>query len=640
MTIDIASPRLRELSEEDFQQRYDAERFTATVLSNRFGYIVEHMAGSLLRTAFSPILRDWYDFAATLCGPPSTDYMTTGISNSLVFFVGPMMDAVRNTIEEYGPDRLEPGDVIMGNDPYRTGCHPNDLLLCRPVFVDGEIIGFVNIRAHQLDMGGSVPGGFSGTKTSVYENGLVISPRALYRRDEPVAESYGMLLDNVRFGSVIEPDLRNIAGALRLGDRLLVESTERHGSAAVLGAMRYTCDAGEERIADALGSLPDGVYEAEDVLDADGLDEEEEYRIKVSIKKVGERAEVDVSGTSREARTSINGTVLDAKTAVIVALKFLFDPRGAFTSGAMRPIDLVIPERTVISALPPDGVVFLYFEAVNVLFSAVFKALAPALGDRAVAGDVGSNNNHNASGFLEDGTPWLSAAQAGGEHGPWGATRSGDGETYMTSYLANGLDPAIEAIEADAPLVMTRREAVIDSSGPGTNRGGAAQVKDSLWLREADHRSMPLRFRVPSGFGVYGGGDGMVGGVWMWDGSPGAPVLMAMDDAAYAEATPVSGLLDPETNMPDPDGEYKYFASRSVWPTQPMATWRYVVNAGGGWGDPRQRPVDRVLVDVRDGYVSVEGARRDYGVVVVGDPVADPEGLAVDQEATAQLRGS
>lgn len=638
--FETSSVVLRDLDDREFFDRYGCDRFTATVLSSRFGYIVEHLAGSLLRTAFSPILRDWFDFAATVTGPRSTDYLTTGVSNSLVLFVGPMMDAVRNTVEEYGHDRLEPGDVIMGNDPYRTGTHVNDLLLTRPVFVGDEIVAFVNIMAHQLDMGGSVPGGFSGTKTNTYENGLVISPRALFKQDAPVRDAFGLLLDNVRFGGVIEPDLHNMNAALRLGERLVVESAEKYGVEALHGAMRYTCDASAERIARALESLPDGVYEGDDVLDADGLDDTLEYRARVRITKVGSRAEVDLSGTSCQARTSVNATALDAKTAVLVALKLLFDPRGTFTSGALRGIDLLIPDETFVSAQPPNGVVFLYFEATNVLLSAVMKALAPALGPDAVAGDVGSNNNHNASGVLDDGTPWISAAQAGGEHGPWGATRHGDAESYMATYQVNSLDPALEQIEADGPLLITRREALPDTGGPGAFRGGAAQVKDSYWLREANHHSMCLRFKVPSGFGVYGGKDGRVGGVWTWDGGDDAPLLHPLTEDAYADATRVTGLLDPDTGAPSADGEYLYFARQSVWPTKPGATWRYIVNGGGGWGDPLTRDVDRVLSDVRDGYVTVAGARDDYGVVVLGDPETDPEGISVDVEATARLRAA
>ena len=114
---------IRDLPTEEFAARYGTDRFTATVLANRFRYIVEHVCGRLLTAAFSPILRDFYDFAATLTGPPALDYPTPAMSNSIVLFTGTMTDSVRNTIDEYGPERLGPGDVIVANDPYRTG-HP------------------------------------------------------------------------------------------------------------------------------------------------------------------------------------------------------------------------------------------------------------------------------------------------------------------------------------------------------------------------------------------------------------------------------------------------------------------------------------------------------------------------------------
>lgn len=639
LTVDSSlQPSLRDLPESEFRERYSCDRFTATVLSNRFNYIVGHMCTSLLRTAFSPILRDWFDFAATITGPRANDYQTPAISNSLVLFVGTMMDAVRNTVEEYGVDRLRPGDVIIGNDPYRVGTHVNDLLFSKPVFFNDEIIGFINIRAHQLDMGGSVPGGFSGTKTNVYENGLVIPPLALYRDGEPVQEAFSLLLDNVRYGDVIEPDLRNIVSALTLGETLLLQTVERYGVDAYLGAMDYTCDAAEERMSAALAALPDGVYEGEDLVDADGLDDSEEYRVKVKITKVGGRAEVDVSGSSRQARTSINATVLDAKTAVLVALKFLFDPKGSFASGAMRPIDLVIPDGTFLSALPPEGTVFLYFESSNALLTAILRAFEPVLGPDAMAGDLGGNNNHNASGVRADGSPWLSASQVGGEHGPWGATRHGDGETYMTTLQANGLDPALEAIEADSPVVVSRREPVIDSGGPGTHRGGASRMSDSYWLTDAVHHSMGLRFKRASGFGAYGGRDGMTGGVWFWDDGAAAGVQLPVSDDVYRASTAISGVLDPETKVRSRSGEYVFFAKQPEWRTRPNATFRYITNAGGGWGDPLERSFERVLIDVRDGYVSLEGAQRDYGVVVTGDPERAPEQLVIDEAASEELR--
>jgi N-methylhydantoinase B len=624
---------LRELDDAGFAERYGCDRFTATVLGNRFGYLVEHMCGRLLTAAFSPILRDFYDFAATLTGPPQVGWPTPAMSNSIVLFTGTMADSVRNTISEYGIDRLEDGDVIVANDPYRNGTHVNDLLFSRPVFHDGALVAFVNLKAHQLDMGGIVPGGFSVVKRNSYETGLVLSPRALYRAGEPVRETWSLIFDNVRFGAILYPDMQTVCAELELGERLLSETVERYGPEAVHGAMRYVCDASAERMATALAELPDGSWEGEDLMDCDGIDDSEEYRVRVRVTKRADRMEVDFSGTSRQARTCINATVLDAKTTVGVALKYLFDPHGAFTSGLLRNVDLVIPEGTVVSALPPDGAVFAYYEQNQVMISALLRALAGAVGPAAMAGDRGGTDIHNAHGVLPNGTPWVSAAQCGGEIGPFGANRHGDADCQMLSYQANGIAVAVEAIESDVPVALLRAEVVPDSGGPGYHRGGTAMIRDSLWLQPAEHYLMALRYKRASGFGVNGGGDGPTGGIWIFEPGESHP---AADE--FRGSIPLAGVLDPDTNAPSRDGRYVYPFRQPTYHSAAMSVLRYVNSGGGGWGDPFEREPERVMRDVRDGYVTIAGAARDYGVVVVGDPDEDPEGLAVDEEATRKLR--
>ncbi len=154
---------------------------------------------------------------------------------------------------------------------------------------------------------------------------------------------------------------------------------------------------------------------------------------------------------------------------------------------------------------------------------------------------------------------------------------------------------------------------------------------------------MPLHLKKPSGIGVNGGEYGPTGGTWVIE--PAAFDVSSREDAAAdrrrarrADITPVAGTLDPETKLPDPEGEYFYFARVPMWDTKPNTIFRYLTNGGGGWGDPLEREPERVKIDVRDGYVTIEGALRDYGVVVVGDPDNDPEGLTIDAEATARAR--
>jgi N-methylhydantoinase B len=638
-----SAPLLRDLTDERFEATYDTDRFTATVLSNRLRYSVQHVATGLLHRAFSPIIALAYDFAVAVCGPPEQGYQMAAVTNALTVFLGTMADGVRVAVEEFGPERLKPGDLLICNDPSRMGNHPNDVCFIRPVFRDERIISFVVLRAHQIDIGGTVPGGFSGSKRNTYENGLVISPRLMFDGGEPVRETFSLIFDNVRLGQMLLPDFKTMQGCCVLGEQLIQESIDRYGSAAYLGTLRYSCDATAESMRTAFATLPDGDYSGSTSIDADGVDASEEFTVKVLLRKRGTRLEADFSGSSRQARTSINGGALDAKTAVGVGLKMLLDPASEFTSGSFRDIDIVIPPGTVASALPPDGPIMLYWEVGSVIMGALLRALADALGTRAVAGDTGSNNVHNAWGVAADGTPWACSSLAGGETGPWGANSVADGDGHTCPYLLNIMAPSIESLEADFPLRVLRKEYVADTGGAGTNRGGAAILKDVMWTEAAEHQSLPMRLKHASGVGVRGGLDGAGGGVWIFApegaATSGEGVFIAdRDDSVYAGSTPVAGLMDPATHVADPAGDYVYFGAPSVRATAPGATYRYVTNGGGGWGDPFERDPERVRADVRDGYVSIAAATRDFGVVISGDPELDPEKLEIDRDATAELR--
>ena len=634
---------LRALDDADFTARYGADRFTTSVLASRMRYVVQHMSVGLLNNAFSLILRDWYDFAAVISGPPELNYPMSTVSDSLLLFMGTMGEGVRNTVEEIGPGELQPGDVIVTNDPYRGGNHVNDVSFIRPVFHQGRIVAFVTMRAHQLDMGGGVPAGFSGSKRNVYETGLVIPPTFLYRGDRPVASSFHLIFDNARFAALLLADIKSLYQSLLLGERLLLESIERYGVDAFLGAMRYNCDVSADAMRQAISTkIPDGVYQAEDGFDADGVDDSIEYRLKLKLTKHGENIEIDLSGTSVQARSSVNCGPLDVKAAVGVALKMLIEQEAPYSSGCYRNIDLVIPPGTFCSATPPDGPIFLYWESSGPVLLAVFRALSKALNEDAVGGDYGSLMIHNGNG-VKDGIPWVTVAQCGGEHGPWSGTKVADGDSYTVFQLANNIDPATEAIESDIPVVVMRKEYAVDTAGPGANRGGAAVLKDTFWLTDAEHWSMPLHTKSPSGMGVYGGCDGTTQATWMFkpdafDSAREGKLLPTSPDI-YARSTPVGGVLHPQSKQIDPvNGRYFYFASTPIRKTTPHTTFRYQTGGGGGWGDPLTRDPERVKRDVRDEYVSIEGALRDYGVAVRGDPVNDPEGLMVDAEATRQRR--
>lgn len=634
--------RIKDISDAEFAERYHADRFTNAVVLNRLRYTVEHMSAGFMREAFSPIIRDWYDFACTISGPPEQQYPMAVVSNSLMVFLGTMGDATRNTVAEYGPENLKPGDVLICNDPYRGGRHVNDVSFIRPVFHDGRIVSFVNMTAHQLDMGGTVPGGFAATKANVFENGLVIPPMLMWSEDEEVRSTFSLIFDNTRWGAMLLPDFKSIYQYLKLGESLVLENIERYGIDAYLGTLDYACDTSAERMRDAIATIPDGDYHGSALIDADGIDDSLDYTVRVELRKRGNDIEVDLAGTSPQARTCINCGVLDTKTAVGVALTMLLDPQAPFTSGTWRNIDIVSPAGTIVTSLPPDGAIMMFWEASGAVVSAIFDALNSVLGDKGVAGDYGSTNTHNASGVRADGSSWTSATQCGGEHGPWGATAAGDGDSYTVLFTLNNLDPATETIEYDSPIVVMRKEHAIDTGGPGRHRGGAANLKDTLWLTDAAQYLSPFRTKEPSGVGANGGRPGPNGAMWIFPpGLDAERALLGTGDDVYRESTPVAGVLNPASRALDPvDGVYHYFASQPVWKTKAGSVLRCLTNGGGGWGDPLSREPGAVLRDVRDEYISVESAADDYGVVVVGDPRRHPERLRVDEAETARLRSA
>ena len=276
-------------------------------------------------------------------------------------------------------------------------------------------------------MGGIVPGGFSLTKHNVYENGLVLSPRALYRGGEPVRETWSLIFDNVRFGEILFPDMQTICAGLTLGERLLSETRR---------PLRLRRGPGRDRPTSATPPpsawprrwrrSPTASGRARTPPTATASTTTRSTASTSRSPSAAAAPRSTSAGTSRQARTCINATALDAKTTVGVAFKYLFDPRTPFSSGAWRNIDIVLPEGTVVSALPPDGAVFLYYEQSQVMIGALLRALAQAVGAAAIAGDRGTTDIHNASGVHPNGTPWVSAAQLGGELGPFGATEHGD----------------------------------------------------------------------------------------------------------------------------------------------------------------------------------------------------------------------
>lgn len=630
---------LRALTPEQFAARYGCDRFTASILGNRFRYVNQHMATKLRVNAFSYVIRDMDDFCTTVTGPPELDWAMPAASLTNPCHWGPVTDSARVCLEEYGLGNLHPGDVVVCNDGYRAGKHLNDMSFLRPLFWEGRLIGAVHITAHQIDLGSRRPGGVSVGSETVWEDGLLLPPMLLYDRGNPVRSLFSLLAANSRAPDTILADLLVIRASLDLGEELLMESIRRYGIDAYLGAIRYACDAAEEAMGEAIAAIPDGTYAGENVIESDGLADSPQYAVRLTIRKRGTRMEVDFSGTSAASRSAMNCTWLDVKTGLLIALKLLVDPRSPPNSATLRNIDIVLPPDSIVNPQPPASSMY-YFALIQAIIRATLDALNPVLGRQAIGEDCGCASVHHAHGRKADGSPWGGPmVETSVVTSAWGATAGGDGDCNTLLTWMNYPDTGVEVKELAGNMLVMRVEVAADTGGAGRNRGGAGMLSDIHWRHAGFHNQFTTQVGTPPR-GAFGGGSGQIGGEWLFDRAAigGAPGWLdnRIDGEAYALAQPMAGLMDPATNRISLDGQH-VFHERDV-PASAGSIARSLTNGAGGWGNPAERPVERVLRDVRDGYVSLAKAAAVYGVVIEGEPETDPEGLRIDHAGTSALR--
>ena len=621
----------------------------AEIMRNSFVAVVRQMSRLIVRSTFSYIIREAFDFCTAVVAPkqpPELELDIVAMSESLAHFSGCMPFMVRNLVDEYGLENMEDGDVIAINNPYMAGNHIYDNGFFKPIYYQGKFLGAICTKAHILDMGGVVPGGYSVEKRNIWEDGLVISGVPVYRNNQPYKPGFNLYFANSRVPHLVLGDIQALFSAMRFGEKALIGLAQKYGVEHLHEAMAYSLDYAERSMRQGFSWLPDGEYSGEDGLDGDFFNDQP-YDIKCKVTKKGDEVEVDFSGSSRVAASSMNCTVYDTANGTYTAFKWLFDPVNPNNSGAFRPINLVLPENTFISALPPHSTTS-YFDTAEAVFNAVVKALLNGVKERGFGGHYGTNLGLSCNG--QD-------TRSGRERfflvayvalGAFGATDAGDAEHFVSLSQQNIMDPSVEATEEEFPVLILRKEFVQDSGGPGKHRGGTSVLVDRVVLDDTEARNLFLHMKILP-WGCVGGKEGASGGVWMvppdiwkFEEKGLLPTLNGISPPGfYRDYTePLAGYYNPDTHEIDHQGGQWYRGLNRVFQLKRDTTIRIISPGGGGWGDPLERDIELVKRDVRDGYVSLEGAKRDYGVVVKGDPDADPEALEVDYQATEQIRRS
>ena len=556
--------------------------------------VTEDMKTNLTRTAYNMIIYEALDFTVGLFTARGE---TVSIGLGLPMFIRGMAATLKAKLEHFGPDVIEPGDILVTNDAYTTGSHLNHITLSLPIFHDGELVGCSCCMAHWLDIGGVL----GGITTDIYSEGLQIPILKLQRAGEINQDLIEIIKMNVHIPDRAMGDLRAQVIAVKTGERRFLELLNRYGRDDVLGAIDEIMDHSEHAARARTLSIPDGVYEAESFMDDDGVDIGTRIPIRVKVIVEGDGMTVDLSDVSGQVRGFYNSGITTGHACCQVAYKCLTSPTDyPINDGSLRPLKVIVPPGRVVSAVKPAPM-RAWMTIPMTVIDTIFKALAPVIPDRVIAGhhaDLGMAMFHG----LAVKEKRLFIGSSGPLGGGWGAKHNQDGVS-ATVCLNDGdtHNTPVELTENKFPMMIEGHSLIPDSCGAGRNRGGlgieyTVRALSDINITTRSERVHCLPWGLDGGLEASGNGvDLRLNGEWK-DDLPNAKVFAA--------------------NLKEGDA------------------YRIRSGGGGGFGAPRERSIEAVVSDVRQGYISVEAAASLYGVVI-DEATMEPDIAATEQARAA-----
>jgi N-methylhydantoinase B len=573
----------------------DVDPITLQVIYARLAGIVQEMQNSLFRTGYSTIIRESQDAS---CAILNTRGEVIAQHVVLPLHMGAFPACAAGLLRHYPPAEIREGDAFIVNHPYLGGSpHAPDMAVLVPVFYGGEWVGFAASIAHKSDIGGTVPGSGSGQAREIYQEGLHLPPVRFASAHRPVKEIEAILTANSRTPEVVIGDIRGQVGSGRLGERRVAELMERYGKETVIASTELLSSYTESRVRKAIASWPDGRSEGESFVDNDGIDLDKPIRVHVAVEKTGDRIHFDFTRSSDQTRGPANIRPPLVRACCTYCLISLVDPHLPINQGLARVVEATFREGSVVDPRFPAAV-NTYMPTALVAVEAIFKAIGSFVPEKRIAGGSGSAAIALGGSAAAGGRSYVHyEIFSGGTGARWGK----DGVTATAFHLSNCKTAAIEIIESEFPTRVERFEILRDSGGAGTWRGGLGFARDYRILQGEVRFSMRTDKHVIEPWGGEGGKEGGRG------------------------ACVINPTTAAEMRLPSRFGDVRLRQGDLLRLERP---------GGGGMGDPLGRPTDRVLEDVRQGYVSRERAEADYGVVIRSDGV-DP---VLDRGATERIR--
>ena len=555
---------------------------TLEVIWSRLISVVDEQAAALIHSSFTTVVREAGDLSAGVF-----DRAGNMIAQSVTGTPGhinTMANCVRKyVVPNYPIDSLDPGDTLITNDPWEASGHLFDLTIVSPVFYRGRGVAWFASTCHAVDIGGATMG---GDARSLYEEGLAIPLMKLFRGGDANQQLLDIIRANVRVPDQVIGDIYAQEVGNQVGARKLIEMLEEYKLPDIEAVSTQILDRTEGAVRDAIRALPDGVYR--NTITIDGFDAP--LTVACEIEVQGDALSVDYAGSSSQVDRGINVVLNYTHAYTTYTLMAALAPGIPNNEGAFRPIEVRAPLGSILNCTRPAPVSARHLIG-HFVSQPLLTALSEVVPEQIIANGSAGLWNTMMDGIDEDGREFAYVFfSAGG----MGAAHNRDGLS-ATAFPSGIMGVPVEAIETAAPLLMHRRELRVDSGGAGRFRGGLGQVMELEIITgaPANHSCMYDRTGNPAQ-GLLGGKSGAAGDVRLTDGS-----------------------------RPHPKSHYVLQPGQRVLLKLP---------GGGGYGEPFEREPLRVLEDVKQGYVTIVAAERDYGVVI------HPAKMTVDEAMTTKLR--
>jgi len=575
----------------------EIDPITLSTVWHSFQTLVREMRHMVTRTSQSYLMSQLKDVSVGLwLADGSTVAMPQGL---LCQFMGTKY-AIQAVKEQFGDD-LHPGDVILTNDPYKgMTVHLPDWGFIRPIFFEGELLFFTLVRGHQQDTGGSFPGGYFPNSIDIHAEGLCIPPTKVFEADRERTDVMKLIWNNVRWPEAVRVDNYAMVATTRFAEKRVQEVLKRYGKETVMACIKEMLDRSERAVRAEIAAIPDGTYSGQAATDDDGTILDEPVWVRVDITVKGDSITVDFSRSDAQRKGFVNCPFAASYAIAVGSMMLLFDPALAdyHNEGSLRPITVITPPGSVVHPLYPATVGAAPVNVGHQIATSVHDALSKARPNRAMAAWGKRRGDYVSSVDPRNGRPYVrttfdydgSAGAVTGHDGPTGPLSIGSLATVMRSNA--------EEMEIRFPWRLLKWEAATDLMGAGRWRGGGGIE----W--RAMNEGSDGRMATGSSDGDMTPGDGIQGGYP----SPFSRTFVLRD------GKPIR--VKPHRMVEIKTGD----------------TVVKISGGGGGVGNPTERPPELVALDVKNEMVSVDSARKVYGVAV------DPVSFAVDEAQTKQLR--